>query len=123
MDAYAVDGYDKNQPVVVRFLYLLNRIATCGVQHPRELRLAEQLAQVPFVHERTNVSEFALSQFFPELLTEAQNQHLLKDLPPSVMWLLIRGVLNALIEANATGRLDKAMLEQAVSACWDAIKR
>lgn len=125
LDEYVIEGYNKNEPVIVRFQYLFNRIATYGIQHPREFRLVEQLAQVPFIYERAKTSEFILSQIIPELLAEAQKQHMLKDMPSMVMLLMIRGSLNALIEANATQqiRLNQTVLEQSVAACWDAIKR
>jgi hypothetical protein len=60
-----------------------------------------------------------------QLFIEAKGQHLLKDLPPEVIALLISGALNALIEAHATQniQLNDALIEQAVAACWDAIKR
>ena len=59
------------------------------------------------------------------LFVEAQEQRLLKDLPPEVILLLIFGALNTLVEAEATRKiqLDDAMIDRVVSACWDAIKR
>ena len=41
------------------------------------------------------------------------------------MWVLISGAMNALVEAHMTQQihLDQATIEQAMSACWDAIKR
>lgn len=123
MSAYVLEGYDKEQPVVVRFLYLLTSIASYGIKHPREFRLVEQLAQVPFIQEQAK--EYALTTILEQLFIEAQNQHLLKDMPPAVMVLLISGGLNALVEAHATRQiqLDDALIKQAMSACWDAIKR
>lgn len=125
MSSHVMDRYDKGQPVVVRFLNILTSIATYGMRYPREFRLVEQLAQVPFIQEQAKVNEYALTTVFQELFVEAQSQHLLKDMPAEVMFLFISGALNALIEAHTTGeiQLDDATLEQAMSACWDAIKR
>lgn len=125
MSAHILDGYDKAQPVVVRFLYLLTSVANYGIRHPREFRLVEQLAQVPFIEEQAKANEYPLTAMFEQLFIEAQEQHLLKDMPPTVMFLLISGALNALIEAHATHQiqLDDALIRQAMSACWDAIKR
>jgi len=125
MSAHVLDSYDEQQPVVVRFLHLLTSIASYGFQHPREFRLVEQLAQVPFIQERARPDEYALTNLFQQLFVEAQSQHLLKDMPPAVMFLLISGALNALIEAHATHQihLDEALIAQTMSACWDAIKR
>jgi AcrR family transcriptional regulator len=125
MSAYVLTGYDRSQPVVVRFLSLLTSIATYGIRHPREFRLVEQLAQVPFIQEQAKASEYPLTAIFEQLFIEAQEQHLLKEMPPPVMFLLISGALNALIEAHTTHQiqLDDALIRQAMSACWDAIKR
>ncbi len=125
MSDYVLDGYDASQPVVTRFLHLLSSIAYYGVQHPREFRLVEQLAQLPFVQEQAVSKDYALAAVLEQVFIEAQTQRLLKDLPPDVIVLLISGALNALVEAHATRqlRLDDALIDQIVSACWDAIKR
>jgi AcrR family transcriptional regulator len=125
MSAHILDGYDKSQPVVVRFLYLLTSVANYGIRHPREFRLVEQLAAVPFIQELGKANEYALTASFEQLFIEAQEQHLLKEMPPTVMVVLIYGALNALIEAHATQQvqLDDTIIRQAMSACWDAIKR
>jgi hypothetical protein len=80
---------------------------------------------VPFIQELAQGCDNPLNHIFEQLFTEAQQQRLLKDMPPEIMVLLIFGALNTLIEAHATRqiRLDDALIEQTVSACWDAIKR
>src|SRR5579859_1301953 len=125
MSDFVLDAYDESQPVVVRFMHLLRRIAHYGIQHPREFRLAEQLATVPFTQEPYTESETPLLITTNDLYVEAQKQHLLKAMPPTVIGLLITGALYALVEAHATGqiKLDDALIEQIASACWDAIKR
>ncbi len=125
MSAYVLDGYDAGQPIVVRFLSLLTNTANYGIQYPREFRLVEQLAKVPFILEQYDPNNYALTAVIGQLFVEAQGQHLLKDLPPDVIGLLIFGALNELVEAHATGQvqLNDALIEQIVSACWDAIKR
>ncbi len=125
MSAHVLNRYDERQPVVVRFLYVLTSIVSYGIRHPREFRLVEQLAQVPFIQEQAKANENALTTVLQQLFIEAQHQHLLKDLPPAVIELLISGALNALVEAHATGQiqLDDTIIQQTMSACWDAIKR
>lgn len=125
MSASILDGYDAGQPVVVRFLHLFNNTARYGIRHPREFRLVEQLAKVPFIQEQYAGVESELANAYNQLLIDAQQQRLLKDMPPLVMVLLISGALNALIEAHAAHQIDlnEALIEQAVSACWDAVKR
>jgi TetR/AcrR family transcriptional regulator, repressor of fatR-cypB operon len=46
-------------------------------------------------------------------------------MPPAVMMALITGAMNALVEAHMRQDiyLDQATIEQAMLACWDAIKR
>ncbi len=125
MNAAVLADYDEGQPVVRRFLQLLTNIAHYGVQHPREFQLVEQLAQVPYVKEQAQADEYALIRVFHQLFAEAQQQHLLKGLPLDVATLLISGALNALIEAHTSDhiQLNDDLIEQAVTSCWDAIKR
>ncbi len=125
MSAFALADYDETQPIVRRFLTLLSNVASYGIQHPREFRLVEQLAKVPFIQEKMATYDYELTHVITQLFVEAQNQHLLKAMPPDVMALMIGGALNALIEAHTTQqiKLDNALIEKTVSACWDAIKR
>jgi TetR/AcrR family transcriptional regulator, repressor of fatR-cypB operon len=125
MSAFVLDDYDAGQPVVRRFLQLLTSVAHYGVAQPRDFRLVEQLANVPFIQEQAAGHDYALTSVFNQMFIEAHGQHLLKDMPPVVMGVLIFGALNALVEAHTTQQihLDDALIEQTVSACWDAIKR
>lgn len=123
MSDYALDGYDEGQPIVMRFVHFLTSFATYGIQHPREFLLSEQLSQVPFIYAQSKM--YPISTAVEQVFIEGKQQHLFKDMPNSVMILLMFGGLNALVEAHTTGhiRLDDALIEQAVWACWDAIKR
>ncbi len=120
-----LERYDETEPLVVRVLYLLKSMVQYGLRHPREFLLSNQLAMVPFIHERVKGNVKALAEAFDQLLNDAQEQHLLKAMPPAVMWVLVSGAMNALVEAHMSEQiqLDDATIEQAMSACWDAIKR
>ena len=54
MSSYVLMGYDESQPVVTRFLHMLSSIVYYGREHPREFRLAQQLAQVAFIQGQAN---------------------------------------------------------------------
>jgi len=125
MSLHVLEGYDATHPVVDRVLYLLNSMVRYGLQHPREFLLINQLAMVPFIHERARNEVSALVVAFDHVMIEAQQQHLLKAMSPSVMLVLVSGAMNALVEAHMRQQihLDQATIEQAMSACWDAIKR
>jgi AcrR family transcriptional regulator len=125
MSQYVLEGYDATQPVVVRVLYLLNGLVQYGIQHPREFLLTNQLAPVPFIQERAKSDVPALVVALDQVIIEAKQQHLLKAMSPDVMSVLVFGTINALVEAHMRQHihLDQATIEQAMSACWDAIKR
>jgi AcrR family transcriptional regulator len=125
MSAYVLEGYDEQQPVVVRFMHLLSKVAHYGVQHPREFNFTELVASVPFIQEQYAVKENQVMLITESLYAEAKKQQLLKAMPAAVVGFLITGALYTLIRAHTTGEihLDEATIEQAVSACWDAIKR
>lgn len=126
MSLHVLEGYDATQPVVDRVLYLLNSLVRYGIQHPREFLLTNQLAQIPFIYERAKSEKMsALVVAFNQVMIDAQQQHLLKAMPLDVMSVLLLGTTNALVEAHMRQQiqLDQATIEQATSACWDAIKR
>jgi TetR/AcrR family transcriptional regulator, repressor of fatR-cypB operon len=126
MSLYVLEGYDATQPVVDRVLYLLGSLVRYSMQHPREFLLTNQLAQIPFIHERAKSEKVpALIVAFNQVMIDAQQQHLLKAMPLDVLSVLLLGATNALVEAHMRQQihLDQATLEQAMSACWDAIKR
>ncbi|QBD74622.1 TetR/AcrR family transcriptional regulator [Ktedonosporobacter rubrisoli] len=125
MSLHVLDGYDATQPVVDRVLYLLGGMVRYGIGHPREFLLMNQLALVPFIHERAKGDVPALVSAFKQVLIDATQQHLLKAMAPGVILALLSGAMNALVEAHMRQQihLDQATIEQAMSACWDAIKR
>lgn len=125
MSEHILDGYHESEPIVTRFLSLLTGVAHYGIRYPREFRLTELLAKVPYIQDNPDVQEYPLTIIMYQLFNDAQEQRLLKDLPPHVIGLLISGALNALVEAHTVGeiKMDDTMIEQVVSACWDAIKR
>ncbi|MBV9257223.1 MAG: TetR/AcrR family transcriptional regulator [Ktedonobacteraceae bacterium] len=125
MSRHVLEGYDVTQPVVDRVLYLLGGMVRYGIEHPREFLLMDQLALVPFIHERAKSDVPALVAALKQVLIDATQQHLLKAMPPGVILALISGAMDALVEAHMRQQihLDQATIEQAMLACWDAIKR
>ncbi len=125
MSWHVLEGYDATQPVVDRVVYLLGGMVRYGIEHPREYLLTTQLAPVPFIQERAKSEVPALVAALKHVLVDAKQQHLLKAMPPGVILALISGAMNALVEAHMRQQiqLDQATIEQAMAACWDAIKR
>jgi TetR/AcrR family transcriptional regulator, repressor of fatR-cypB operon len=125
MSLHVLRGYDATQPVVDRVLYLLGGMVRYGIEHPREFLLTDQLALVPFIHERAKSDVPTLVTALKQVLIDATQQHLLKAMPPGVILALVSGAMNALVEAHMRQQihLDQATIEQVMSACWDAIKR
>src|SRR5690242_15219918 len=83
MTQHILEGYDATQPAVVRVLYLLSSMVRYGLQHPRDFLLTNQLAMVPFIRERAKGNIKVLAVAFDQLLIDAQQQHLLKAMPPA----------------------------------------
>ena len=55
----------------------------------------------------------------------AQEQQIFKDIAYEVLNAVLYGTISALVRRQVYGELEvsEAMLEQAVDACWDAVKR
>jgi TetR/AcrR family transcriptional regulator, repressor of fatR-cypB operon len=122
---FILKDYAEEQPIVVRFLYIFRKIIEYGVQYPREFRLSQQLEQVPFIQSQAQSKAYPSSIIFEQMFREAKNQRILKEMPDKIMVLLVVGALNSLVEAYTARQIsiDDGLIEQAISACWDAIKR
>jgi TetR/AcrR family transcriptional regulator, repressor of fatR-cypB operon len=112
----------QNLPLGVRFPQFWMRAFRFYVTHPYETAFLEQYESVPEMDKRlANPSEDEAILY--RLIEEYQSQHLLKDLPVTVLYELTLGVALRLARQHVAGQFDgdEATLNGIAQACWDAI--
>lgn len=128
-------GYSADLPLRQRFRRLWINTARYYVDHPLELAFMEQYANSPFLKPETGdiyVEDFDVEDFDPvdvdrvsEFVERGVYEGVLKDLSMELFGSLTMEVAISLAKKHHAGALvlTDAVLEQAVDACWDAVKR
>jgi AcrR family transcriptional regulator len=118
-------GYSADLPLRERFRRIWLNTARYFLDHPLEASFMEQYANSPFGKPQSGVSH---AGYLPPLLKFVEDgvyEGVLKELPLALFIALTLEVAISLARKCRAGviTLDAANLEQAVDACWDAIKR
>jgi len=123
-EAMLVD-YSAELPLRERFRRLWINTARYYVDHPLETAFMEQYANSPFFKPETNNIHANYFQPVVEFIESGLYEGVLKDLPLEFFASLTLEVAISLAKKQREGVvvLDESALEQAVDACWDAIKR
>jgi AcrR family transcriptional regulator len=125
--AAATEGYPADASARERFLHVGRRVVGYFVASPMQFRFLEQFHNSPYgvACRREKVFGTKGRNVIGELLVEAGEQRIIKDLPPAVLMALIFGPLVAICRDHILKfiTLDDALIERTVEACWDAIRR
>ena len=117
--------YSANLPLRERFRRIWINTARYYINHPLETAFMEQYANSPFLKPET--ADIHAEYFRPvfEFIENGVYEGVLKDLPPELFGALTLEVAISLAKKHRddTLLLDDGVLERAVDACWDAVKR
>lgn len=125
--------YNPDTPIQEQFIDLCKKYIQFSVDNPRASSYFEQYIDSPygsamrrenFYGKGENISEQILPYPFYTLFTSAKKQGIIKDLPNSILFVLINGALTHLIRDIRIGFINcnEAIVNKVVEACWDAIK-
>jgi AcrR family transcriptional regulator len=122
--AWVCDGYQENQPVRERFLFLMSRLLHLFLDEPKVFRFMEQYYYSPFP-QSCGYSAPSEEEVIKQLLLFAREQQIIKDAPLPVLEAIAFGPIVALAKENGIRQLavDEEMLRTVVEACWDGLKR
>jgi AcrR family transcriptional regulator len=129
MYSLILDGYASEAPIRARFIHLWTALLRYFIQFPLDFRYLEQFRNSPYgVACRrdkilgNNVGEYNV---FRELFEQGAAQQVVKNLPLVILFSLSFGPLLAVARDHILGfvELDEIMINQAIEACWDAVKR
>jgi AcrR family transcriptional regulator len=122
-----LEGYPDEGPVRERFMHFGKVIVRYLINAPLELRFVEQFHNSPYGvdHRREKIFGKRDKDIIRELFEEAIQQQIFKALPLPILFSLFFGPLIDVCRDQILGfiNLDEAVLEQTVSACWDAVRR
>jgi len=121
-------GYDPQESIRERFLYLCATVLKYFVANPRYFRFMEQYYNSPYgaSFRREKVMERSgKPNIFKDIFEEGITRKEIKDLPLFVHAALAFGPILSLVRDHILGLiiLDDALIERCISACWDGIKR
>lgn len=118
-------GYDEQLPLREQFRRVWINAMRYFMQHPKETVFMEQYAKSPY--HRAEIEAEVLVHYLPiiQFVERARREQIIKDLPDQMLYTLTFEVISMLAQKHVDGQLEitDALIEQAVDACWDAIRR
>ncbi|ABA87546.1 transcriptional regulator, TetR family [Syntrophotalea carbinolica DSM 2380] len=109
-------------PFRERFLSAFSQYLRFFLAHPKEFRFGEQYYFSPFCDSESDTT--GDNQKVRELLLQAREQKVIKDLPLVVLESIAFGPIVSLAKEHAIRAIpvDEKMIEQIVQACWDGLQ-
>src|SRR5512139_2145598 len=121
------EGYPVGRPVQERFMHIERSLILYFINSPLQFRFIEQFHNSPYGVACRREKVFGKKEPNPvaQLLNEALEQKIVKNLPLPVLFALAFGPIIGLCRDHILEFvvLDDQLIEQTVEACWDAIRR
>ena len=125
--AVVTEGYPEGQSVRERFMHIERRIIGHFIASPLQFRFLEQYHYSPYGLDSRREKLFGKKRrnLIEDLLEEARNHRIIKDLPLPILYALAFGPVIEVCRDHILEFviLDDRLIEQAVEGCWDAIRR
>jgi AcrR family transcriptional regulator len=123
-----MQGYSLEQPLRERFIHLSTMIIRYFMDNAIQFRFIEQYMNSPFgvtMRRERLLGKARDIDLFRHLLQEGIDRRELKDLPLALHFALAFGPILSLLRDHilAFVELDDALIQKAVEACWDAVRR
>jgi AcrR family transcriptional regulator len=120
-----LSGYSREAPIRERFFRIWRNLFHVYLQYPEMFQFLEQYSYSPYITLETKDIGTKLWEEPIRLMEEGQEQQIVKDLPIKLIMLIAGAPLINLVKEAIGGHiaLNDAMIEAAITACWDAVKR
>ncbi|MHB8836512.1 MAG: TetR/AcrR family transcriptional regulator [Candidatus Methylomirabilia bacterium] len=119
--------YPARGPVRDRFLHIGRQLVGFFITSPLQFRFLEQFHNSPYgvACRRDKVFGKNKKNIIIQLLEEARDQQVIKDLPLPILMALTFGPLVDVCRDHVLEfiTLDDRLIERTVEACWDAVRR
>ncbi len=128
ISSYLRQGYNIEQPLKDRFLYLIRKLLRYFITNPLHFRYMEQYFNSPYgisLHRDRVLGEPGSHDILMDIFVEGVEQQILKEFPKAALFSLAFGPLISLMRDHILGfvNLDENLIRQTTEACWDGIKR
>jgi len=120
-----LEGYAEDLPLHERFRVIWLNAARYYLNHPRETVFMEQYANSPFLKPETEAEYLKHFKPISDFMAYAMREGVIKKMPPEMLVTYTIEAAISLAKKHAAGTLvlNDEMLEVAMNASWDAIKR
>ena len=123
-----MQGYSRDRSIRERFIHLSTMIIRYFIANAIHFRFIEQYINSPYgvsLRRERLLGEARDIDLFRHLLQEGIDRRELKDLPLPLHFALALGPILALLRDHILGfvELDDALIQKAVEACWDGVRR
>lgn len=120
-----LQNYQRSSPIRERFFTIWRNLFHHYLRHPRNFLFLEQYSFSPTISEESKALGYKLWEEPIHLIEEAQQQQVVKDMPLHLLMLIAGAPLNNLVRGHLANQitLNDDLIEAAITACWDAIKR
>jgi len=107
-----------------RFKHLWKNMLEFFINHPKEFQFIEQHRYAPYMSNLTREESFMILSPIMMFFIESKGAKAIKDLPLYTIIALLYGPIVSLLKQHIDNNqtLTNERIEQAVNACWDAIR-
>ena len=125
MSDTVLETYDRDASIQERFLQLVHNLLNYGLRHPEDFLLFGMLTHSPYIYDEMKVFDYGIESEFVRLIAQAKQSDVIKDLPDPLLINLTFSAVTGFVRVEVEGKLHLSAIlkQQAVAACWDAIKR
>lgn len=125
-----LSGYDKDQPIRVRFIHLGIGLLRYFINNPNEYRFLEQFIYSPYGIACRRDKLFGdnpchtETDLFKELFSEGITQQVIRDMPIAVLFSLFFAPILSVSRDHILGfvELDDTLIGCIIESCWNAVK-
>jgi AcrR family transcriptional regulator len=123
-----MEGYSRDRSLRDRFIHLSTMIIRYFIANAIHFRFIEQYMNSPYgvsLRRERLLGKARDIDLFRHLLQEGIDRRALKDLPLTLHFALAFGPILSLLRDHILGfvELDDALIQKAVEACWDGVRR
>lgn len=125
LGAAMLAGFPFEAPFREQFHHFWSRVCAYAAEHPVALQFLELHHHGPYLDETSRTIEQQLLGTAKAMVDDAIGRQILKPVPGELLMAIVWGSFRALIQGGCEGllTLDGAMIAQAESCVWEAIRR
>lgn len=122
---HIAQGLDPNKPIPEQFRRIGQHTFTYCMAHPQKIAYLEQYGRSPYYNLADEVEMMAIYAPLQQFLDHAKREQIIKDLPEPVIFSFTMEAVSAIVQKHIVGmiQIDEALIEQVITASWDALRR